>query len=233
MRTVFVTGAGTELGKTYVACAVIRALKAQGLTVDAFKPAVSGFAPEQAADSDPGRLLEALGRPITAETLDQISPLQFKAPLSPPAAARREGRSLGFEEVLTACRARLEQPDVQVLLVEGAGGVMSPIAEDATNLDLIAALGAPALLVGGSYLGAISHNLTALAALKARGCRTAVLALSESPDGVDLQETASELRRFWPETPVVTVRRDGGADAVLPHLFTPAPRTRAAAGGGR
>jgi dethiobiotin synthetase len=230
MRTVFITGAGTELGKTYVACAVIRALKAQGLTVDALKPAVSGFAPEQGADSDPGRLLEALGRPVNAETLAEISPLQFAAPLSPPAAARREGRTLAFDEVLAPCLARRERRDAQVLLIEGAGGVMSPIAEDATNLDLIAALGAPVVLVGGSYLGAISHNLTALAALKARGCRPSVLAVSESPDGVDLQETAAELRRFAPDTPVVTVRRGGGADAVLPHLFTAAPRSRLAYG---
>lgn len=228
MRTVFVTGAGTELGKTYVACAVIRALRAQGLTVDALKPAVSGFDPDQAADSDPARLLDAVGRRVTRKAVDAISPLQFRAPLSPPAAARREGRSLRFEEVLAPCLERIERRDVQVLLIEGAGGVMSPIAEDATNLDLIAALGAPAVLVGGSYLGALSHNLTALEALKTRGCRAAVLAVSESPDGVDLQETAAELRRFAPGTPVVTVRRDGGADAVLPHLFT--ARSRAALG---
>jgi dethiobiotin synthetase len=219
MRTLFVTGAGTEIGKTYVACAVIRALKAQGLTVDALKPAVSGFEPEDAAGSDPGQLLEALGRPLTIDTLAAISPLQFRAPLSPPAAARREGRTLTFDAVLPPCRARLARPDVEVLLIEGAGGVMSPLAEDATNLDLIQALGAPALLVAGSYLGAISHGLTALEALRARGCKAAAVVVSESEGGVDLAETVRDLARFANGTPVIALPRSGGAEAILPHLL--------------
>lgn len=219
MRTLFVAGAGTDLGKTFIACAVIRALRAQGLSVDALKPAVSGFDPARMEESDCGRLLEALGRPLTPQTLYAISPLRFAAPLAPPAAARREGRTLSLDALLAPCRARLARPDVDVLLVEGAGGVMSPIAEEATNLDLISALGAPVLLVGGSYLGAISHSLTALETLKGRGCEPLGLAVSESAEGPDLAETVEALRRFAGGTPVGAVPRGGGVEAILPWLL--------------
>lgn len=219
MRTVFVAGAGTDIGKTFVACALIRALRAQGLSVDALKPAVSGLDLASMQDSDSGRLLDALGRPLTPETLDAISPLRFSAPLAPPAAARREGRTLTLDMLLEPCRARQAGPDVDLLLVEGAGGVMSPIAEGATNLDLISALGAPVLLVGGSYLGAISHGLTALETLKTRGCEVLGLAVSESLDAPDLGETVEELRRFAAGTPVAAVPRGGGVEPLLAWLL--------------
>jgi dethiobiotin synthetase len=218
---VFVAGAGTDIGKTYVACALIRALKARGLTVDALKPVASGFDPERPAESDPVRLLEALGRAPTPEALDAICPLRFAAPLAPPSAARREGRTLGFEAVLEPCRARIARADVDVLLIEGAGGVMSPIAEGASNLDLITALGVPVLLVGGSYLGAMSHSLTALEVLKARGCKTRSLVVSESAGGVDLMETACELSRFAGAVPVIALPRFGDIDPVLAGLADP------------
>lgn len=219
MRTVFVAGAGTDIGKTFVACALIRALRAQGMSVDALKPAVSGFDPDRIQESDAGRLLEALGRPLAPETLDAISPLRFAAPLAPPAAARREGVSLSLEMLIGPCRARLGRPDVEVLLIEGAGGVMSPIAESATNLDLVSALCAPVLLVGGSYLGGISHSLTALETMKARGCEVLGLAVSESPGGPDLGETVEELQRFAGATPVAAVPRGGGVEALLGWLL--------------
>jgi dethiobiotin synthetase len=218
MRTVFVAGAGTDIGKTYVSCAVIRGLSARGVSVDALKPAVSGIDPTRMEESDSGRLLEALGRPLTPETLDAISPLRFLAPLAPPAAARREGQTLTLERLIEPCRERAARPDVDVLLVEGAGGVMSPIAEGATNLDLIAALGAAVLLVGGSYLGGISHSLTALETLKARGCEILGLAVSESLDAPDLAETVEELRRFAGATPVAAVPRGVGVEALLGWL---------------
>jgi dethiobiotin synthetase len=212
MKTVFVAGAGTDVGKTYVACALIRALRRQGRAIDALKPAASGFDPDRLGESDPGRLLEALGRAPTAEALDAICPLRFEAALAPPSAARREGRTLDFEAVLEPCRARLERADVDVLLIEGAGGVMSPIADRATNVDLIKALGVPVLLVGGSYLGAMTHSLTALEVLKARGCKSLALVVSESPDGVDLDETVAELRPFTGEIPIIALQRSGEID---------------------
>ena len=96
----FVTATGTGIGKTHVACGLLRAQGGAGL-----KPVLSGFDPASAADSDAGRLLAAMGRPITPETIAAISPWRFAAPLSPDMAAAREGRAVPFEALIAACRA--------------------------------------------------------------------------------------------------------------------------------
>src|SRR5690606_28384636 len=99
-----------------------------------------------------------------------------------------------------------------VVLIEGIGGVMVPLDARRTVLDLIAALGAPSLLVAGSYLGTLSHTLTAAGMLDARGCALAGVALSESEDQpVPPDETATVLRRFVPGAPVVVVPRRGSS----------------------
>nr|WP_232792903.1 dethiobiotin synthase [Caulobacter hibisci] len=212
----FVAGTGTDIGKTHVACALIRALKARGVAVDAFKPVVSGFDPEAPAASDPARLAEALGDPAA---LPRISPRRYRAPLAPNLAARLEGDTLALEDLAADCRAALAG-DHELMLVEGAGGVMSPLTDEATNLDLIAALDLPVLLIAGSYLGTISHVLTALVALRARNVAIAAIVMSESLDAPDLFQTADALRAFERETPIFLAPRDEhwDAKALAEHL---------------
>jgi dethiobiotin synthetase len=195
MPAVFVAGTGTGVGKTHVACALIRAFRVRGLAVDALKPVVSGFDETDWTDSDPGRLLSALGRPLTPETLSAISPWRFEAPLSPDQAARMEGRSVAFDALVEVCRHGVAIAP-GLLVIEGAGGVMSPISETATNLDLMVALGAPVVLAAGSYLGTISHTLTALEAFKARGVAVCGVVVSETDVAADALETAASIRRL-------------------------------------
>jgi dethiobiotin synthetase len=210
MQALFVAGAHTDVGKTYVAAAVIEAARAAGRTVDAFKPVVSGFDSRDWVASDPGRLLTALGRPLTPESLDDIAPLRFAAPLSPPMAARLEGASLSLADLADPCRRRLAESQAELLLIEGAGGVMSPMAEDGLCLDLMQALGLPAILVGGSYLGAISHTLTALEVLRARGLEVRAVVVSESAgaDLPDFGQTLEAVARFGGAT-TLPAARDG------------------------
>ncbi len=210
-RALFVAGAHTDVGKTFCACALIRAAHAQGLSVEALKPVVSGFDPDHWADSDPGRLLAALDRPLTAQTLDAISPLRFRAPLSPPMAARLEGVDLRLAALETFCRQGLAGADADLVLVEGAGGVMSPMAEDATCLDLMMALRLPALVVGGSYLGAISHTLTAIETLRSRGLPILAAVISESGDrdAPDFRDTVASVAAFAGDLPVLAAPRGG------------------------
>jgi dethiobiotin synthetase len=219
---VFVAGAHTDVGKTHVACALLRVARAQGLSVEAIKPAVSGFNPAQAEASDPGRLVEALGRPITLQTLAEISPWRFAAPLAPPMAARREGRRLELAELEALCRERLAASRAQLFLVEGVGGLMSPIAEHATGLDLMLALKLPTLLVGGSYLGAISHTLTALEVLRARALPVAAVVVSQSadPEAPDFAETVAAVRELAGGAAVAAAPRGsaGWVDALLAML---------------
>jgi dethiobiotin synthetase len=203
----FVAGAHTDIGKTHVGCALIRAARARGLSCDAFKPVLSGFDPGRAADSDAGRLLAALGRP--PGDLDAISPLRFAAPLAPPLAARREGASLRMADLIERCRAWLAASPAQLRLLEGAGGLMSPIAEDGTALDLPARLALPAILVGGAYLGAVSHTLTALEVMRVRAIPVLAVVVSEdaSPAAPDFAETVELVRGFAGDVPVAPAGR--------------------------
>ncbi len=220
MPALIVAGAGTDIGKTWVAASLIRTLKASGAAVDAFKPVISGFDPDTAAASDAGVLLAALGRPITPETVEAISPLRFAAPMSPPLAAAREGREISFEAVADACRARMATAGEALLLIETAGGLMSPLSETKTMLDLIGVLDAPVLLVTGDYLGAISHTLTAIEVLRSRGHAIAAVAVNESPEpGATLEETRASLQTLAGEVPIVTVERNGEVPAELVDLF--------------
>jgi dethiobiotin synthetase len=218
MPALFVTGTGTDIGKTYVSCALIRALKARGTVVDAFKPVVSGFDPKDAAGSDPARLAAALGAP---GDVFRIAPRRYLAPLSPNIAARLEDQTLLLDDMVIDAVARAAELRDGLLLVEGAGGVMSPLTDSETNLDMIAALGAPVLLVAGSYLGTISHILTALVALRAAKVRVAAVVISESLDAPDLAQTADALRPFLDGAPLFLAPRGESWDAgaLAAHLL--------------
>ena len=220
--SLFVGGAHTDVGKTHVAAALIRAARARGLACDAFKPVLSGFDPARWRESDAGRLLEALGR--GADALDAMSPLRFAAPLAPPLAARREGARLELTGVLDRCRAWLDANGAAFRLLEGAGGLMSPIAEDGLALDLPARLDLPSILVGGSYLGGVSHLLTALEVMRARRLPVRALVVSEDggPEAPDFMETVDMVRTFAGEVPIVSARRSDErpwAEALLDLLL--------------
>lgn len=206
MSAYFVTSTGTDIGKTFVTAGLIRALREGGRTVAALKPVVSGFDIATAALSDPGVLLGALDEPITEEALTRISPWRFAAPLSPDMAAAREGLALEFDDIMKFCREGIAAHD-GTLFIEGVGGVMVPLNGRETVLDWMRALGLPLIVVAGSYLGTISHTLTALDVLARARLRVAALVINESGDGaVPLDETVTTLRRFT-GAPLVTVPR--------------------------
>jgi dethiobiotin synthetase len=214
MRAFFITGTGTDIGKTYLGRGLIRAWRGQGLKVGAFKPVLSGFDPAKGAESDAGQLLAALDQPISPQSLDAISPWRYEAALSPDAAAAKEGKRVDYPAVLTACR-RFLRGDHDVALIEGAGGVMSPLSEDRTMLDWMADLRIPVILVAGSYLGTISHSLTALSVLEARRVPVRLVAMSETEGGtVALAETALALTRKWASAPVYFLPRDASGQAI-------------------
>jgi dethiobiotin synthetase len=209
-RGLFVAGSHTDIGKTYVACAILRAARRAGLAVDALKPVVSGFDAGDWSQSDPGRLLTALGRDLTTEALDRISPWRFIAPLAPPMAAALEGRSLALADLADACRRGLAASTADLMVVEGVGGLMSPIADRATGLDLVTSLGLTNVLVVGSYLGSISHALTALETLRSHGLGVSAMVVSQDAgdDAPDFQQTVASLRDFVGDTPLFAAGRD-------------------------
>ena len=196
MSAIFITATGTDVGKTFVAASLIRHLRQMGRLVDALKPVVSGFHPEQAATSDPGLLLHALGLPATIPEIDRIAPWRFRAGLSPDLAAAREGKVIDVDAVVTFCQTAIDQRR-DILLIEGVGGVMVPLDAERTILDVMMALQLPLILVAGSYLGTISHTLTALDALYQRGLKVLTTIVSETPGSpVPLDDTVAAIGRF-------------------------------------
>jgi dethiobiotin synthetase len=217
MTAVFVTGSGTEIGKTFVTAALVHEFRRRGRRIEALKPVASGFDSADIANSDSGVLLDAMGETPTVAALDRISPWRFCAPLSPDMAAQREGRAIDFVTLIEHSRAAIADNDL--LLIEGVGGVMVPLNDENTVLDWMEAL--PVILIGGSYLGAISHTLTAIDTLRARDLKLAALVINETLDStVALDETASTVARFVDGSPVLTLPRLAGPDRAHPTIAT-------------
>lgn len=217
-RAFFITGTGTDIGKTWLTCALIRYWRAQGCIAHAVKPVLSGFNPADAVASDAGQLLAAMGQPINLATLDAIAPWRFSAPLSPDMAAAREGRAVDFDALVGFTRRCLpakrhsrhaEHASTEFpVLVEGVGGVMVPLDTEHTVRDWIAASGLPCVLVAGSYLGSLSHTLTALEALKKVGVGETAIVVNQSPESVvSLAETIATLRYHVCGVPLVGISR--------------------------
>lgn len=229
MTSFFVTATGTDIGKTYVSAGLIRAFKARGVTAQGLKPIASGYDPKTSAASDPGVLLAAMGQAVTEENVASITPWRFSAPLSPDMAAAREKRSIDFAELIKFSRKHIET-NSGALLIEGVGGVMVPIGQPRTTLDWMLALNLPMILVSGSYLGAISHCLTAIDVILRRNLRIAAVVINESENStVALDETAATIKSYLALSPastsaLVTIRRNADekafgvlADALTAH----------------
>lgn len=210
MTAIFITATGTDVGKTYVAASLIGHFRRMGRIVEAIKPVVSGFDPAHVAESDPGVLLRALGAPVSAEGAERISPWRFRAPLSPDLAARREGRSIDVDAVIEFCRGAVERRR-DLLLIEGVGGIMVPLHGERTVLDVMMALRLPLILVTGSYLGTISHTLTALDSLFRRELDVMAIIVSETAgSSVSLDDTVAAIARF--ADPVIALPRKQQGD---------------------
>jgi dethiobiotin synthetase len=212
MAACFVTGSGPHQRKTRVAAQLLRFWAGRALHPEALKPVATGYDPAAPQDADAAALLEALGRAADAAGVEAITPYRFAAPLSPDQAAAREGGALSLPEVLATCRAAL-QAARGPMLVEGAGGAMTPLNDGDTMLDLALGLDIPVLFVAGSYLGAISHALTGLAALRAAGVKVALVLINETPgSSVGLDETLATMSRHA-GAPVIAMER-GAPDTI-------------------
>jgi dethiobiotin synthetase len=196
VAAIFVTGTGTDIGKTFVTTGLIRLLRTQGATVDAIKPVLSGYDASVVETSDPAVLLKALGRPVSADEIARISPFRFRAPLSPDLAAAQENRTLDYG-ALTDFARRAMDASRGLLFIEGIGGIMVPLDGRHTVLDLMTTLRAPLLLVVGSYLGSMSHTLTALHVVAQRKLDVAAIVVSESERShVPLEDTVASIQHF-------------------------------------
>ncbi len=169
----FITGTGTGVGKTLLTALLAAWLRQNGVQVAALKPVCSG------GRADAELLATALAGDLT---LDEINPWHFRAPIAPVLAARREGMTVTRAQIVAHVRAM--QRHFACVLIEGAGGLLSPIGENVDSRDLITALRAIPVIVAPNRLGVVNDLRLTLAALPfaARNRARVVLMDPETPD---------------------------------------------------
>ncbi len=209
---ILVTGTDTGIGKTFVAAGLGYLLHKQRKRVIAIKPVESGCE-EQSRSLEDGAILAA----HTGQTEYPQALQRFRAPLAPPCAADLEGQVLSITpwcEVIRSLDARYDY-----VLVEGAGGLLSPLTWQHTAIDLAGAVNARALVVAPDRLGTLNHCLLTLSALRAASVPVlgTVLVAPPSPDQ-STHENAKTLRKFDGTKTVVTLSRAPSPKASEPEL---------------
>jgi len=183
----FITATDTGVGKTYVTAMIARALCDAGRSVGAYKPVCSGAeigADGSASWGDVSTLTAAIGGPIDAL---RVCPLRLRAPLAPNVAARRENAEIDFQQLCEG--AHWWRGRVEILLVEGVGGLLCPLTARETIADLAATLNYPLLVVARLGLGTINHTLLTVEAAQNRGLTVAGILLNEAEPLASLEGT--------------------------------------------
>lgn len=202
----FITSSGTGIGKSFITAALMRQAKALGQSVMAYKPVISGFNSADITTNDTGLILKSLDLPCTSENIERVSPWRYAAPLAPSMAGRLEGRAVDFHALVAHSQNAFHEPE-DVVLIEGVGGVMVPINDQRLVLDWIEVLGVSVLLVVGTYLGSISHTLTAISILRQRHIPIRAVVINESEgSSVSMDATTDELK-LWADAPLLPVSR--------------------------
>ena len=210
---VFITGTDTGIGKTVIACHLIKALEETGLKVAVRKPVESGcsIGEHGLIAEDAVRLASAS---VSAPSIEQVCLYRYKAETSPQRAAMLAGTTHTIAQLADCCRY-----EKQFVVVEGAGGLLSPIAADGLNVDLISTLGFPAIIVSPDRLGCINHILLTLEALAARQLKAIAVVLNRMHPQADESEldNACELS-VWTNVPIIQVYKDNISLAALSKL---------------
>jgi dethiobiotin synthetase len=176
MRGLFVTGTDTGVGKTILSGALLAAMSAAGEPVCAHKPVVTGLDEPPDGDWPPDHELLAAAAGMTSE---EVSPLRYGPAVSPHLAARLAGEQIDPADLLA--RARRAGEGKGSLIVEGVGGLLTPLADDYAIRDLAVALGLPVLIAARPGLGTINHTLLTLEAARAVGLDVRAVVLTPWP----------------------------------------------------
>lgn len=201
--SIFITGTDTNVGKTTITAALLLALQQQNTSVGILKPIETGVDSQHSNHSDTERLRRLLS-PTPA--FDSVCLYSFPQPLAPLAAARETGITIDLSPIHSHIHKLAQQ--YSLLLIEGAGGIFTPITPDHTMRDLAASLDIPCLIVGRTNLGGINHCLLTLEALQHAGITVDGIVLNEptaqntSATIQQQQESTVELIRERSSVPV-------------------------------
>ena len=200
MAGLFITGTDTGVGKTIVTAALAGALKDQGCDAGVMKPAQSGV--EEGKDSDADLLIRAAG---VADPWKQVVPYSFQAPLAPMVAAELEGKQLEKQVIVDAYRFLAFNH--RLMLVEGAGGLMVPLARDFLVAQLACELNLPLVIVARPNLGTINHTLLTIKTARVMGLEVAGVIINgyrEEQAGI-AEKTAPEIITRFSGIPVLGI----------------------------
>ena len=211
MRGYFVTATDTEVGKTAIACGLARLLATHGHDVGVSKPVQSGAL----ADDPAGDAMLLRAAADASDAPHDVCPYSFAAPLAPLVASQLESRPVVADVILESIGELARRHDL--LVVEGAGGLLVPVGEDWTIADLAGWLGLPLVLVARAGLGTVNHTLLTLEAARARGLESPGRA--ERPLGGDRYERRHEPRADR------ALRRRGRLQRALARGMAPASRS--------
>jgi dethiobiotin synthetase len=181
LRGVFVTGTGTEVGKTVVAAAIARSHATAGERVAVFKPAVSGL--DEDTEPDHSLLRRAAA---SSQSDDEIAPYRYGPPVSPHLGAQLAGETIERERLLDIARAAAEGADV--LVAEGVGGLLVPLTLGYLVRDLARDLALPVVIAAAASLGTINHTLMTVECARAVGLEVAAVVLTPWPNTPDAVE---------------------------------------------
>ena len=186
MRGLFVTGTGTDVGKTVVAAALARTARATGERVAVFKPAISGLDELEAGFADHELLRSASGSP---QSDDQIAPYRYGPAVSPHLAAELAGERI--DSTRLAATARAAGGDADLLICEGVGGFLVPLAPGYLVRDLARDLGLPVVIATAPGLGTINHTLLTADAVRGAGLELAAVVLTPWRDDPSTMEQSN------------------------------------------
>lgn len=218
----FITATDTNVGKTFVAEALARGIIKAGDKVGVMKPVETGCLsdadmPGGLRPSDAIRLRDAAE---SHDSLELINPYRFSAPLSPNIAARQEGVTIELREI----KARFDElsNNCDIMIVEGAGGIMVPLNDNDTTLDLITLLALPLIIVAPSRLGCINQTLLTYNCAVDAKLSVAGIVLNQPDELVDESTplNASELRRFGLPIKKELPFLSEGKLSILPETFS-------------
>ncbi len=197
----FITGTSTDVGKTYVTALIAKAMLATGVRVGVYKPVASGciLRDGKLVSEDAEQLWLAAGKP---QSLDEVTPQCFAAPLAPNVAARTEQKSVDLSLLRTGFQQWSEYPTV---LVEGVGGLMSPISDEDLVIDIAEEFALPMIVVIANELGCINQTLQTIEVAQSRKLPVAGLVMNCTSQQADQSSTtnAAELAR-WTDVPILS-----------------------------
>lgn len=177
MKTLLITGTDTGVGKTWVSCLLLHQLRNHGVRVGAYKPVCSGGTADSTGRlrwTDVEALVTACGEDVPE---DRVCPQRFLAPLAPAIAAQREGRRVDEERLHSGLEEWRGLADV--VIVEGAGGLLCPLSDSVTVADLAQRLAAPIVIVAANRLGVVNHTLLTLDVARHRSLDVRAVVLND------------------------------------------------------